>query len=511
MLPVKLKAQESSWIEKKSNQHLFNEQELDGYEYAIQKGVKTIIKAMSLVQQPFQGVSPEELSDQIQSIDLNANNLSLDQALQELHELYFKNAVYFHHPRYLAHLNCPIFITAIIGELIATTLNSSLDTWDQSAGATLIEQKIINRSCQQIGFNESSDGVFTSGGTQSNLMAVLLARDNLLLNNKRNYSNTTQGLTPDASKYRIFTSEVSHFSIKKSAAIAGLGHKSVISIPVDKNYCMNSDKLEQAIKKSIENNQIPIMVVATAGTTDFGSIDPIKQIAKICEEYHLWLHVDAAYGCGLLESSINKKLLHGINHASSVTIDFHKSYFQPISCGAFLVKDKQTLNCLTHHADYLNPISQTQEGIPNLVNKSLQTTRRFDALKLWLTLRVIGGKAIGDLFDNLIKRAKETHELITQDSYLKSAHRPQISLIVFRYEPRNYNLAEETINHINTYIKKTMHAQGKALIASTKVKGNVYLKFTILNPNTTLNDIKYVLNLIKKHGDDYLKKRPSPN
>ena len=137
-------------------------------------------------------------------------------------------------------------------------------------------------------------------------------------------------------------------------------------------------------------------VVATAGTTDFGSIDPLPEIAELCARPGVWMHVDAAYGCGLLASRRHRDLLDGIERADSVTVDYHKSFFQPVSSSALLVRDGGTLRHATYHADYLNPRRMVEERIPNQVDKSLQTTRRFDALKLWLTLRVMGADAVGD-------------------------------------------------------------------------------------------------------------------
>src|SRR5690606_15020480 len=160
---------------------------------------------------------------------------------------------------------------------------------------------------------------------------------------------------------------------------------------------------------------VPMAVVATAGTTDFGSIDPLSAIADACERRSVWLHVDAAYGCGLLVSRRRHGLLAGIGRADSVTVDYHKSFFQPVSSSAVLVRDASTLRHVTYYADYLNPARAAERGIPNQVDKSLQTTRRFDALKLWLTLRVLGADGLGELFDDVIDLATEVWRLLDRD------------------------------------------------------------------------------------------------
>ncbi|MEE7567787.1 aspartate aminotransferase family protein, partial [Xanthomonas sp. Kuri4-3] len=178
----------------------------------------------------------------------------------------------------------------------------------------------------------------------------------------------------------------------------------------------------QALDAAVAAGDWPMAVVATAGTTDFGSIDPLPRIAQLCRDRALWLHVDAAYGCGLLVSRRHRHLLDGIEHADSVTVDYHKSFFQPVSCSALLVRERRRLSALTYHADYLNPFASVAEGIPNLVDKSLQTTRRFDALKLWMSLRVVGADAIGELFDRLLGLARDGHAALARQPCFELAH-----------------------------------------------------------------------------------------
>ncbi len=226
-------------------------------------------------------------------------------------------------------------------------------------------------------------------------MAMLLARDSWCATHHPGHLIKHKGLPAEAAKWRVLSSRLSHFSIQKSMAILGLGYDAVISVDYDEHYRMDSVQLEREIEHCHAQGLIPIAVVATSGTTDFGSIDPLNAIADLCQQYGIWMHVDAAYGCGLLVSETQRQRLSGIEKADSVTVDYHKSFFQTVSCGAFFVRDKQHLSHVTHHADYLNPLSAQQEGTPNLVNKSIQTTRRFDALKMWLTLRIMGPAALG--------------------------------------------------------------------------------------------------------------------
>ncbi len=490
-----------------SSKHLFNQHNLESYETGVAQSVALIKRKMSALKQPFSGIFPHELKGKFDEIDLDSSLGDVSATLAEVEALYLNDAVYFHHPHYVAHLNCPIVVPAILAEVILSSVNSSLDTWDQSIGGSFIEQKLIDWTCERIGLGAHADGVFTSGGTQSNLMAMLLARDSYCAKTAH-HNNQLQGLPSGFKRFRILSSQASHFSVQKSAAILGLGYDAIISVACDQHYRMDCNALQHELEHCKRNNLIPIAVVATAGTTDFGSIDPMPEIAAICRQHNIWMHVDAAYGGALLVSPKYRSWLDGISHADSVTIDYHKSFLQPVSCSAFFVKDKHDLAHLTFHADYLNPKSQSQEGTPNHVNKSIQTTRRFDALKLWMTLRTMGPDQIGSVFDYVIDLAAQAYHSLASDSQIAFAAAPQLSTLVFRYLPSPH-IADDLLSDIlvdaaNVHIRKTIFRSGEAVIAATKVDGQQYLKFTLLNPATTLADLHFIVGLVKQHGDQFI-------
>ncbi|MER8035246.1 pyridoxal phosphate-dependent decarboxylase family protein [Streptomyces hydrogenans] len=469
--------------------HLLNDTTAESYRRSVTEGVERVARKLATTRGPFTGVTPAELAPVIDAVDLDKPLGDASAALDELEDVYLRDAVYFHHPRYLGHLNCPVVIPAVLGEAVLSAVNSSLDTWDQSAGGTLIERKLIDWTTARIGLGPLADGIFTSGGTQSNLQALLLARE--------------EAGTADLSKLRIFSSECSHFSVQKSATLLGLGRESVISIPVDRNKRMQSVVLAAELETCRAEGLVPMAIVATAGTTDFGSIDPLPEIAALAEEYGAWMHVDAAYGCGLLASLKRRHLLDGIEHADSVTVDYHKSFFQPVSSSAVLVRDRAALRHATYHADYLNPRRTLAEQIPNQVDKSLQTTRRFDALKLWMTLRVMGADGVGELFDEVCDLAAAGHDLLAADPRYDVVVEPQLSTLVYRYVPEAVTSPAE-IDRANLYARKALFASGEAVVAGTKVDGRQYLKFTLLNPETTVSDIAAVLDLIAGHAEQYL-------
>ncbi|MER5840677.1 MULTISPECIES: lysine decarboxylase DesA [Streptomyces] len=469
--------------------HLLNDTTAEQYRRSVTEGVERVAAKLATTRRPFTGVTVDALAPVIERIDLDRPLHDTTAALDELEDVYLRDAVYFHHPRYLAHLNCPVVIPAVLGEAVLSAVNSSLDTWDQSAGGTLIERKLIDWTTARIGLGAAADGVFTSGGTQSNLQALLLARE--------------EAKTRDLSKLCVLTSEVSHFSVQKSAKLLGLGPDAVVSVPVDHDQRMQTVALARELARCAEDGRVPMAVVATAGSTDFGSIDPLPEIAELCAQYGVWMHVDAAYGCGLLASLKHRDRIDGIEHADSVTVDYHKSFFQPVSSSAVLVRDAATLRHATYHAEYLNPRRMVTERIPNQVDKSLQTTRRFDALKLWMTLRVMGADGIGRLFDEVCDLARDGWRLLAADPRFDVVVEPSLSTLVFRYVPASIT-DPASIDRANLYARKALFASGDAVVAGTKVAGRHYLKFTLLNPETTTADITAVLDLIAGHAEQYL-------
>lgn len=464
-------------------------------------------QAIASASSPFSGATPDDLRRVIGDIDLEVPVAGMAEVLDEVRELYLKDAVYFHHPRYLAHLNCPVAVPAVAAEAMLTAVNSSLDTWDQSAGAMLIEHRLVDWTAARLGLGDDADGIFTSGGTQSNLQALLLARDEAL--------GAHPGL-PRAevlSRLRVFASASGHFSVQRAARLLGLAPDAVIAVHTDDAERLCVEALVGAVTDERNVGNLPCAVVATAGTTDFGSIDPLTEIADVALAHDLWLHVDAAYGCGLLVSR-RRSLLTGIERADSVTVDFHKSFFQPVSSSALLVRDRATLRHVTIRADYLNPAEHLdRRGIADQVDKSLQTTRRFDALKLWFTLRAMGPVLVGEMFDTVIDLAAAVSRHLRLDPRFVVAVDPVLSTVVFRWVPGAEGTApaapdDPRVDAANTAAREAVFSRGEAVVASTKVDGRTWLKFTLLNPETTLAEVLEVVDLLADHAAEAFDSAP---
>ena len=438
---------------------------------------------------PRSSASPSHLAARTAAVDLSAPLGTLDKALEEVRELYLDHAVGYHHPRYLAHLNCPVTIPAIAAETLTTSVNTAVETWDQGTSACLIEQKLINWVTDLIDFTvpggTAPDGVFTTGGTASNLQALFTAREDRL--------GRAADRCARLSRLRIVTGEHAHLSVLKAARLLGLAPDAVIALPGDGDR-MDPATLDRTLASLAAAGDEVAAVVALAGTTDHGAIDPLAAIGDVCRRHDVWLHVDAAYGGGLLVSPTRRALLDGIGAADSVTVDFHKTFFLPVAASALLLRDGAGFRHSTVSADYLNPA----DGRDHAVDKSLQTTRRFDALKLWMTLRVVGADGIGRLLDSAIDAAERIATVVESDPELELVRRPDLSTVLFRPRPQRPCpaadvLSDFTADSLVHPVRDALFAEGHSLVAATMVDGRPCLKLTVLDPNLTDADVSAVL------------------
>jgi len=445
----------------------------DRYRSTVTATVDRLAHRLAAVDRPTTDTTAQELRARVTGIDLDAEPIGTDRALAELDDLFVREAVWFHDPGYLAHLNCPVALPAVAAEAVLAAVNPSVDTWDQSRIGTDMERHVVEWLARRVGF-AAGDGIFTSGGSQSNLQALLLARE----------AAATAGAIP---RPTVFATAETHFSIAKSARLLGLD--TVVDVPTDAAGRMRPAALAEAVVAARAAGRTPVAVVATAGTTDRGVIDPLEAIADVCDLEGVWLHVDAAYGCGLLVSPTRRHLLDGIERARSVTADLHKSFFQPVSSSALLVGDPADLRRTAWYADYLNPEDAAE---PNQVDKSLQTTRRFDALKLWATLRASGADAIGRSFDAVIDLAAATHALVEEHPDLVLVAPTQLSTVLFRWQPAGVTDGEA--DALVAPIRAALLAEGRVLIAKTVIDGRPCNKLTLLNPETTIDQLRASLD-----------------
>src|SRR6266536_2510023 len=458
-------------------------------------------------QGPYSGASPEDLAELVAGIDpLPAEGAGVEAALRTVGTLALRHAVDPAHPATAAHLHCAPLHVALAGELLAAAANPSLDSWDQAPVATHLEQRLVLAVAAAAGYDPAvADGVLTSGGTQSNLQGLLLARDRAGTR-LAGRDLGVEGLGGEGSRWRVLCSEAAHFSVWRSAALLGLGHRAVVPVAVDSDGRMRPDALDRALEGVDAAGLDPVALVATTGTTDFGAIDPLPALSERARDRGLWLHVDAAVGGALLFSERHRGRLEGLAAADSIAVDFHKLLWQPLACGLFLVRDRAALAPLGVEAAYLNADESEGEAadpgwrMPHLVGKSLATSRRFDALKVLLTFQALGRRTVGALLDRTLALAARAAELVRAEPALALAHRPGLNMVVFRYVPPPDQ--PDRSDRVNAAIRTRLLAEGAAVVGRTRVGGRVHLKLTLLNPCAGDDDLAGLVARIARTGAD---------
>lgn len=474
-------------------------QSIADYESAMAQATQAVANWLKN-EKMYTGGSIKQLRSEI-AFEPTKEGLGVHASLERLVELFLNKSLKVHHPHSLAHLHCPTMVTSQIAEVLINATNQSMDSWDQSPAGSLMEVQLIDWLRQKVGYGSGTAGVFTSGGTQSNLMGVLLARDWCIAKNYQNsdgqpWSVQRDGIPADAmQKVKVICSENAHFSVQKNMAMMGMGFQSVVTVPVNDNAQIDIAALEKTMQALQDDGKIVACVVATAGTTDAGAIDDLKAVRALTDKFGAWMHIDAAWGGALLLSNEYRDMLDGIELSDSVTLDFHKHFFQSISCGAFLLKDEQNYRFMHYEAEYLNSAYDEEHGVPNLVSKSLQTTRRFDALKLWMTIEALGEELYGSMIDHGVKLTRQVAEYIKATDGLELLVEPQFASVLFRVVPTGY--PAEFIDSLNQNVADELFARGEANIGVTRVidaRQDVQsLKMTTLSPVATLENVQALL------------------
>ena len=458
------------------------------YERIVDKTKEAILSSYS-DDSAFSGINPYQLRRQIEKIGLlQEDGLGFDRTLQLVKDEILPHLLRTWSRSYMPHLHSPALLESLSAEMIISAFNDSMDSWDQGPAATEVEAMVIKELLRLFGFDrDCGDGAFTSGGSQSNLTAITAARDKVLMN-KFSWDVKKKGLIPDFHRLRLYTSEISHFSMDKSAHLLGLGYDAVRHIKVNDRCQVDIPSFEKMLKEDSEKGLIPFMAVATLGTTDYGSIDDVGKMRRLSDSYGMHLHLDAAYGSALILSDKEKKRLGSIELADSITIDFHKMFLLPISCSAVLFKDKKDLEPFLLHADYLNREEDEEDGYLNLVGKGIQTTRRFDALKVLFSCKARGRREYASIIEKSLSNAEYVYRILSGDESFIAPVKPELSSVVF---------ALKGGDDLNRRVRRTLLEEG-CVIGQTVKDGSVMLKLTLLNPNLEKEDLENLIKHIKE-------------
>ncbi len=409
-------------------------------------------------------------------------------------QTYMQYCVRTFHPQFWGTLRAGYNIASLVGEILADITNTSMSTYEGSPVATLIENKLIKKMTDLVGFSDG-DGIFVSGGTQANLVAVLSARNTLDPNIKITGLRQQHDLV-------LFISDQAHYSFISAANVLGLGVQNIIRVKTDQLGRMDSEALELAIQTATKENKIPFFIGATAGTTVLGAFDSIEDIASIASKYNLWLHVDGAFGGSALLSNRYNSLLAGSELADSFSWDAHKMMGVPVPCSVILMRKSGVLYDACTTTDVEETPSYVYHNIGSesfdLGEKSLQGTRKADVLKLWFAWKYYGDEGYENRLNHVVELAQYAERKIMMTPYLEMAFPRQFVNLCFRYKPK----AGENADQLNMRVQKQLMQKGQAYINYTRVKGLTVLMLNVVNPLVDEEDIDYLLNCVIEIGQE---------
>lgn len=472
------------------------------YDFAINKAKDAILEGFVETDQPYSGTDPATVIDRVGAVEcFPEQGQGIQDALNTLTETIFPDAIRVHNPACMAHLHCPPIIPSVVAELVAASMNQGHASWDLGPSVDALEESFIAEFGELYGLPSTADGVFTVGGTQANLTAMLIARD-WYADQILDVDVQASGFASELANLRIICSEEANFTIKQAAAYLGLGETAVVSVPTDNQYRMDVAALERILTELEADNKHPFFVVGTPGTTDFGSIDPLSKIGDVlaARDRESWFHVDAAYGGALILSDSHADKLAGIEQADSITTDFHKFLFQPMSCSMFLLRDTELYRYLTWHTKHLTP---ADDDMTHRLSKSIQTSRRCDVLKPFLTFRALGTDTVGEMIDATLEVVEYAAEVIAADPDFELLHDPELSTLVFRYCPTKIPDNQDSVewtSAVNEAIRDRALQSGEVLIAQTQAGGVSCLRITLLNPTIVPSDIDNLVETLRRFG-----------
>jgi len=445
---------------------------------------------------PVDAVPAADLAARIALIDpLPEEGVGAAEALRGLEADLLARGVRTADPRAAAHLHSPTLIASAAAELAIGATNQSLDSYDQAPAATLAEDRLVRWLAGVVGLGDAGSGVLTAGGTASNLLGLLLARDRAA--RRAGVDPRDAGLPADARRWRLVASVAAHDSVRRAAAVLGLGERAVAGVATDAGGAMDVAALDRTLGDLERDGLLPIALVGTAGTTDLGAVDPLGALADRARRAGAWLHVDAAVGCALALSPRHRPLLDGIGRAHSVTADLHKLWWQPIGASALLVRDARALEGVHHHSDYLDRADDA--GVLNLVGRSLDTSRRFDALKVLAGLRAVGRRRMVAMIDHLVDLAAAAGRAVAARPDMELLAPPATVMVAFRWRPTGGGAAD-AVDRANVAAQRRLFASGAAVVGRTRLDGRVALKLTLVNPLAGEGDVEGLLDMVAREA-----------
>jgi glutamate/tyrosine decarboxylase-like PLP-dependent enzyme len=403
--------------------------------------------------------------------------VGLLQALDEFERWVLPGSMGTPHPLYLGLVNSSPLPGAVLADLLISSLNNNGGAFHQSPAMTTCEEEVVRAFARLFGMADA-DGMFLPGGSFATLQAIVLAR-----------VKVTGG--PAQSGLRLYTSEAAHFSVARTAMVAGVAAEDVVSMPVSGRGVMDVSALERRIRHDRERNKRPFAVVATAGTTGTGAIDPLLDIAALCREEKIWLHVDACYGGAAMLLKSMRTRLAGIEEADSIAIDPHKWFFIPVTAALLLTARRDVVEkaFATTAGSYI-----PTDGEADAWQRGIPTTRRSSGLAVWMALRAHGWRTIRAAVKSNIELTRML-ELLLAERGFRVLEGGELSVACARWEPRDQT--QEAIDGLQNTIARDVASSGKAWFSTTRHAGRIWLRFNMVNLYTREHHVRQLADILR--------------
>jgi aromatic-L-amino-acid decarboxylase len=426
------------------------------------------------------------------------------------------------HPRQFGYFTPPPLAMSVMGELLAQVANQGVDVWHAGPFAAFVEEEVVRWLCGLVGYDERAFGLLTSGGVMANFMGMTLARD-LRLGRLRGLDGPPRGR--DLEDARVYTSDQTHFSIARALDELGFPPSTLVVLPADDDFHLRGGPVAEAVARDRAAGLTPFAIAAVAGSTNTGSVDAIGELADVAEAEDLWLHVDAAYGGGARLSVRDAIRVPDLDRADSVTVDPHKWFFQAYDIGGLLVRDGSALVAVfggrapeyyrggetpvgglgvAHTPDHLRDSQLVDDHGDqlNFYKLSFEGTRRWRALKLWLTWKHLGTAGFGklieandDLAAHLALRCAEA------DDFEALPAVPELSVVCFRHVPAELRGDPNALDAHQDRLQVALEASGDGWLTTTRLRGATWLRAGIVNYLSTEDDIDRMLDVLRELAD----------
>ncbi len=417
-----------------------------------------------------------------------------DAIMADFERVLVPGLTHWNHPGFLAYFAITGSAPGVLADFLSAALNQQAMLWRTSPAATELEAVTLGWLRRLIGLPDAFEGVIYDTASIASMHALAAARQTAIADVR------TKGLAgrSDVPRVRVYCSEQAHSSIDKAVIAIGLGHDSLRKIPVDADYRLRSDLLNEAIREDRAAGVLPIAVVATVGTTSTTSVDPVAAIADICERERLWLHVDAAYAGVAAMLPSHAHILNGADRADSLVVNAHKWLFTPFDLSAFYCRRMDVIRA----AFALTPefLKTSDENVHNLMDTGVQLGRRFRALKLWMVLRSFGARDIRERLSAHMQLAQQLALWIDAHPDFERMAPVPFSVVCFRWRPHARSLSDTELDAANERLMDAVNATGEVFLSHTRLRDCVSLRIAIGHLDTTERHVRRAWELLQEHA-----------